>query len=90
MNRGLNATLNASAAPTDLFSMRKLSSSFMYISYYLNKLFAYNWYPFVQNIHVHCIATYFIKGIQFSPRFSIFHFKLRSQINLFFSLLYLL
>ena len=52
-------------------------SSFKYIFNYLNKLFADYRYPFVHNI-----ATYVVKGSQFSPRSSIFHFEFRSQMNL--------
>ena len=61
-------------------------SIFIYIFNYLNKLFADYQHPFVQNIH--CIATRAVKGSQFSPRSSIFHFEFRSQINLVSSLFF--
>ena len=45
------------------------------------------WHPFVQNIH--CIATHVVKGSQFSPHSSIFHFEFRSQMNPVSSLLFM-
>ena len=61
-------------------------SNVIYIFNYLNKLFADYRHPFVQNIH--CIATRVVKGSQFSPRSSIFHFEIRSQMNLVSSLFF--
>ena len=64
-------------------------SNFIYIFNYLNILFADYRHPFV---HVHCIATRVamrvVKGSQFSPRSSIFHFEFRSQMNLVSSLFF--
>ena len=55
-------------------------SNFIYVFNYLNKLFVGYRHPFVHTIH--CIATLTIKGIQFSPRSSIFNLKLRSEMNI--------
>ena len=65
-----------------------LSNSIYIFNYilYLNKLFADYRHPFVLTIH--CIATLAIKGIQFSPRSSIFQLKFRSQMNLVSSLFF--
>ena len=61
-------------------------SNFIYIFNYLNKLFTDYLHPFVHNIH--CIATHIITGIHFSPRFGIFYFEFKSQMNLVSSLFF--
>ena len=58
--------------------------NFIYIFNYLN-----NYLPifgFLSFTNIHCIATHTIKGIPFSPHFSIFYFSFGSKMNLVSSL----
>ena len=64
--------------------IRTIIKNAIYIFNYQNKLFADYLFPCFHNIH--CLATRIIKGIQVSPRFSIFYFKFGSEMNLVSSL----